>query len=174
MDITFGHLNLDEIKPTELSAYEPTPEGVFPMKLNNVKLIKKATDAGQTYYVLNGFYIHASKDNKFSGVNYNVEALGVKTVTTKEGKQVDIDLSRNTARFLMNYGYTAEALKTANISITALEDQAVLEEASWKGVETDIKVNGESIVGKLKETVVDAFVKLSKKSKPYIAAISAV
>lgn len=177
------NINLDDVaaeatKKFEARSYEDTPAGVYPMQVAASKSgeafinLVKQTEGEETFYTLSAFYRH-SEAKGLNGVTYKVDILGSKTVTSREtGEVKTIDLRSNLKRFLLNYGFSDAELKGANVSLSALDDVEALDSAGWKGVPTDISINGQSIVSRLTSTVVNAIVKQGKK-KPYIAAISA-
>lgn len=179
------NINLDDVaaeatKKFEARSYEDTPAGVYPMqvaanaKTGEVYLdLVKQVEGEDTFYTLSAFYRHAEAKG-LNGVTYKVDILGSKTVKSRETGEIKTisDLRSNLKRFLLNYGFSDAELKGANVSLSALDDVEALDNAGWKGVPTDISINGQSIVSRLTSTVVNAIVKQGKK-KPYIAAISA-
>ena len=180
ISITFDNLDTDRIKPS--TRYETLPVGNHEVTVvknkagaASVKLVKNTQADGSPLYSLSFFYTSTQKG--FSGINFNLDVLGVKNVVGKRGdnagKTFAIDMRANLFQYLLNYGFAEAEAKAANIVFTALEDEVALDAAGFKGVPTDILVNGQSISDRLTSTPVIATVEKSAKGKTFIKSISA-
>lgn len=181
ISITMDGINTDKINAT--TRYEPVPAGQHTLAIAKTRegalctrLSRSTQEDGTPKFTLSVFYSVVG-EKKYKGINYNVDVLGSKTVVAKKGanagQSFNIDFRGNLFQFLLNYGFTKEEVKAANISFSALEDEVALEEAGFKGVETDILVNGQSIADRLTSTKVVGEVKISTKGNPYVVSISA-
>lgn len=179
INVTMDGIDIEKTGPT--TQYEPLAKGFYEGTVTKtregaaiVRVSQTAQPDGSPKVSLSLFY--TASGQKAKGVNFNVDILGTKSVVAKKGpnagQTVKIDYRSNLSTFLQNYGFTKEEIATASISFTGLEDAAALESAGWKGVSTDILVNGQSIADRLTNRAVKLEVEISAKGNSYVKTIS--
>lgn len=168
------NINSEEaaVKPSVIFGSEKAPVGTYKVKLSYLAVSRtggpdEVTGEDRPYvYNLKCLLSHADKaaGARYKSLNYNLDILGSKQITTKKGEVMTIDFKSNLARFLRDIGFDSAAI-TGDITLTASEEafKALSSEDSWKGTATDILVNGQSVLEYAKGVVLNAAVKPGKK-----------
>lgn len=172
LEIKMDGLTSDSIR--ENFSYEELPLGNQELiakkgKDGNViaKVIKATTTSGETYYKLN--FLFGSTAKGFKGINVDVPFLGVISKTYKKGPKAGTteqeDCRALFGSFLTAYGISKDEYLRSTLVVPGLEDSQALEDASYKGVPTDIIFNGQSLSNVLTSTAVKAEVVQNAKGK---------